>query len=228
MIDNKKGKGKGIMEKNIISNPWDDDYKDNQIAPIYEPLWDMLQLFLQSVSVKTVLDYGCGDGNYSFLMGKKGIDVLGIDISAKAIEKAVSHKEHCKDERCGFICHNSIPDNLPSDSLDAVVMLNSYHCLAYKERSSLIAQTNRVLKKNGYFFASVLALEDESYPRNDWNEIEKNTFDDGQGRLFHFFSSDELAAELKGLEILDNRMLQNIHPEIGRKSALFVITAKKT
>ncbi|MCG8482730.1 MAG: class I SAM-dependent methyltransferase [Clostridia bacterium] len=216
------------MEKNMISNPWDDDYKDNEKLPIYEPLWDMLQLFLKSVSVKTVLDFGCGDGIYSFLMGKSGVNVLGIDISTKAIEKAKLHKERYGDERCSFICYNSIPDNLPSDSFDAVVMLNSYHCLINKERSRIVAQINRVLKKNGYLFTSVLALEDESYPRDDWKEIEKNTFDDGKGRIFHFFSSDELSAEFKGLEILDNTMLQNVHPEIGRKSALYVITAKKT
>lgn len=219
------------MGKNMISNisnPWDDDYRGNQMEPIYEPLWRMLQLFLQNVSVKTVLDFGCGDGSYSFLMGKSGVNVIGIDISTKAIKKASLHKKSYKDERCRFICHNSIPENLPNDSFDAVVMLNSYHCLTYKERSSLIVQINRVLKKNGYLFASILALEDESYPRKDWKEIEVNTFDDGKGKTFCFFSAEELLAELKGFEILDNRMLQNIHPDSGRKSALFVITAKKT
>lgn len=211
----------------MISNPWDEDYCSNQIKDIYEPLWEMLQFFLQNSSVKSVLDFGCGDGNYSFLMGKNGVNVTGIDISTKAIEKANFHKKSNQDERCNFICHNSIPDSVPSESFDAVVMLNSYHCLAHVERLSIIEQVNRVLKKNGIIFASLLALEDESYPRESWSEIEKNTFDDGKGKIFHFFSSDEFSAELKGLKIVDNKMLQNIHPELGRKSALFIITAKK-
>jgi SAM-dependent methyltransferase len=209
------------------SKVWDDKYKGDQLEPIYEPLWQRLQLFLEKVPVKTILDFGCGDGNYSFLLGNNGFDVFGIDISTNAIKKATLHKESCKDEKCDFVCHNLIPDDLPNDSFDAVVMLNSYHCLNDKERSTIIVQINRVLKKGGYFFASVLALEDESYPRNNWEEIEDSTFDDGEGKIFHFFSSEGLSSELKGLEILDNSMLQAIHPDMGRKSALFVITAKR-
>ncbi len=66
-------------------------------------------------------------------------------------------------------------------------MLNSFHCLTYDERSNILIQVKRVLKRNGYLFASALALEDESYPRHEWKEIEENTFDDGTGRKFHFF-----------------------------------------
>jgi len=214
------------MNSNILS-PWDNEYKGNQINPIYEPLWNMLQIFLQNISIKTVIDYGCGDGIYSFLMGESGLNVIGIDISERAIEKAISHKENYQDEKCRFICNNSIPDNLTNESFDAVIMLNSYHCLTYNERSILLIQIKRILKKDGYIFASILSIDDESYPRKDWNEIEENTFEDGKGKMFHFFTFDELSNELNGFEILDNKMLQNVHPEIGRKSALFVITAKK-
>jgi len=214
------------MNANIIS-PWENEYKGNQINPIYEPLWNMLQLFLQDISIKTVIDYGCGDGIYSFLMGERGLNVIGIDISERAIEKAISNLENYQVKKCRFICNNSIPDYLSNESFDAVIMLNSYHCLTYKERSNLLIQIKRILKKDGYFFASILSIDDESYPRKDWKEIEENTFDDGKGKMFHFFTFDELSTELNGLEILDNKMLQNVHPEIGRKSALFVITAKK-
>ncbi|MBU1014738.1 MAG: class I SAM-dependent methyltransferase [Bacteroidetes bacterium] len=209
-----------------ISSPWDDEYNGSQIGPIYEPLWTMLQVFLHNLSIKTVLDFGCGDGKYSFLIGESGLNVIGIDNSVRAIEKATSYKQDHKDDRCRFLCNNHIPINLPNESIDAVIMLNSYHCLTNKERSNILNQVNRVLKKNGCLFVSVLAIDDESYPRNEWKEIDVNTFDNGKGKIFHFFSPNELSMELKGFEILDNRMLQNIHPETGRKSALYVITAR--
>jgi 2-polyprenyl-3-methyl-5-hydroxy-6-metoxy-1,4-benzoquinol methylase len=209
-----------------ISNPWDNEYKGNQMSSLYEPLWNMLQIFLQTFSINTVLDYGCGDGAYSFRMGENGLNVVGIDVSKTAIEKAISYKQSHKDEKCKFICNNHIPDNLPDESFDAVVMLNSYHCLTHMERSNELKRINRVLKKNGYIFASVLTIDDESYPRKDWKEIEVNTFDDGKGKIFHFFSSDELSMEMNIFEIMNNRILQNIHPSIGRKSALFIVTAK--
>jgi len=81
------------------------------------------------------------------------------------------------------------------------------------------------LKQGGVLFASVLDEEDESYPRNEWKEIEPNTFDDGTGRVFHFYSRDELDEEFKGFSITECTTLQNIHPEVGRRSALFVLTA---
>jgi SAM-dependent methyltransferase len=210
-----------------ISNPWESDYKGNQLTSVYESLWDMLQTFIQMLPIKTVLDFGCGDGAYSFLMGEKGLDVTGVDISATAIKRAVAHKNDCKDEKCRFITHHSIPDNLPNDSFDAVVMLNSYHCLTGSERQGIISQARRVLKPEGFLFISVLALEDESYPRQDWIEIESNTFEDTIGKKFHFFSFEELKVELKDFEIQENNILQNIHPAVGRKSALLIVLAKK-
>lgn len=214
------------MSQNVF-NPWDRDYGNNQIGPVYVPLWEILNSFLQSYFIKTVLDFGCGDGNYAFLIGRKGIHVTGIDISVKAINKAKRYKKIYGDEKCDFFCGNSIPDGLPDCSFDSILMLNSYHCLNYEERSNVMVQANRILKPEGFFFASVLALEDESYPRKNWREIEDNTFDNGEGKVFHFFSSDELSTELKEFEILDHKMLQNIHPDIRRKSALHVIAAKR-
>jgi 2-polyprenyl-3-methyl-5-hydroxy-6-metoxy-1,4-benzoquinol methylase len=213
------------MISNILS-PWDKDYEGTQFSPVYEPLWHMLQMFLQSVPVKSVLDFGCGDGNYSFHMKEEGLQVTGIDISTRAIEKAITHTNSCKGEKIEFIRHDSIPDDFPNDSFDVVLMLNSLHCLTCKERSNILIQVKRVLKKNGYLFASVLSLKDESYPRQEWKEIERNTFDDWTGKKFHFYSFDELEDELKGLRILEKRVLQNIHPEVGRRSVLFVVTAK--
>jgi len=209
-----------------IVNPWDKDYECTELSPIYEALWSMLRAFLQSVPVKTVLDFGCGDGNYSFLMKEMGLQVTGIDVSARAIEKGKGHQHHHKAGRVDFISHGSIPESIPNDSFDVVVMLNSLHCLMNNERSIILEEIKRVLKSDGYLFASVLSLEDESYPREEWEEVEAHTFDDGTGKTFHFFSFDELSGELEGLRISESRVLQNIHPEVGRKSVLFVVAAK--
>lgn len=199
------------------SNPWDNDYANNQLKPIYEPLYEMLQSFLQSFSIHSVLDFGCGDGNYSFLIGCNGIEVTGIDISKNAIEMATRYKDSCNNETCKFICCNSIPDLLHENSFDAVIMLNSYHCLNHRERANIRGQINRVLKKGGYLFASVLSLVDESYPRECWLEIEQNTFADGKGKVFHFFSSEELLAELEGFKILNNSVLKIYIPILGKR-----------
>ena len=167
----------------MTPNPWDTDYKDTRPNPVYTPLWQMLEQFLQTLPGKSLLDFGCGDGNYSRLMMEKGFKVTGIDVSGKAIENALANTGNTVE----FIRCGAIPDDIPDSAFDAVVMLNSLHCLRFGERANLLSQVQRVLKKEGCLFASVLSLEDESYPRHNWEEIEPGTFDDGTGRIFHFF-----------------------------------------
>lgn len=203
-------------------NPWDKDYENTAFSLIYEPLWYMLQSFLDGVGRNTVLDFGCGDGTYACLMAERGSKVMGIDISEAAIKKAATRR--CP--QCSFIKSHCIPRDLPSHSFDVVVMLNSFHCLTHDHRQELLGQVRRVLKQRGHFFASVLSLDDESHPRQEWQTISPGTFVDDTGRLFHFFSAPELENELSWLNIQEIRALQNIHPACGRKSSLFVVTAQ--
>lgn len=206
------------------AHAWDHEYEDTRVSPVYEPLWHMLQSFLGSVPASTVLEFGCGDGTYACQMSKMGIRITGIDISGNAIKKATARK--CSN--CTFFTHDSIPDHLSNESFDAVVVLNSLHCLTRDCRSQLLSQVKRVLKQNGHFFASVLAMKDESYPRQEWKETEPNTFLDEFGKTFHFFSETELIEELADFQITEIRLLQNIHPACGKRSALFVVTAIST
>lgn len=212
------------METTALS-PWDTDYKGTEPSPVYEPLWHMLQQFLGDFPATSVLDFGCGDGNYAYLMAEEGLRVTGVDISLRAVEKAVALGSARTNGRCRFMRHDSIPEDVPDGSFDVVVMLNVLHCLTLKERVDLLVKAKRVLKQGGVLFASVLDVEDESYPRHEWTEIEPHTFDDGTGKLFHFYSREELAEELKGFSISECDMLRNIHPDVGRQSALFVVTA---
>lgn len=210
------------MEKSKPS-PWEDEYQGSEQAPIYEPLWKILEQFLEKHPCKSILDYGCGDGNYSVLMQKPGCHVLGIDVSAKAIEIA---RNSCSSENVSFLTENTIPESLPDNSFDGVVLLNLLHCLSNNERPLLLQKIKRVLKNNGYLFASLLSKNDESYPRHEWEEVETGTFDDGAGKLFHFFDLEEIAREFNGIKIIQTEVLENIHPDLGRKSSLHVVAGQ--
>lgn len=204
------------------ANPWDKEYEDTGFSPVYEPLWNMLQSFLDCVPNNTVLDFGCGDGTYACLMAKRGSTVTGIDISEIAVTKAKTRG--CP--QCSFLTRDSISHDLTSSSFDLVVMMNSLHCLTHDQRHKVLGQVRRVLKPRSHFFASVLSLADESYPRKEWRVISPGTFVDDAGKLFHFFSAPELENELSWLDIQETRVLENMHPACGRKSSLFVVTAQ--
>jgi|GEM_PF-4913768 len=208
----------------VRKNSWDKDYENTDLSPVYDPLWEMLQSFLERVPAGRVLDFGCGDGPYACLIADQGFKVAGIDISNVAINKAASRG--CR--HCSFVRHDSIPHDWQEDSFDLVVMLNSLHCLDDNQRQKLFGQVRRVLKPHGHFFASALSLADESYPRHEWQNLNPGTFVDEAGRLFHFFSVQELEGELSWLDIQEIKVLENIHPQCGRKSSLFVVMAQLT
>jgi hypothetical protein len=74
---------------------------------------------------------------------------------------------------------------------------------------------------------SVLSLKDESYPREEWLEVEPGSFVDPSNKIFHFFSENEIRTELRGFSVSTFQELQKPHPDTGRESALFVIAADR-
>jgi len=210
-----------------LSSAWDTEYLSNEMGPIYEPLWRNVSDRLLSVSTGKIIDFGCGDGKYSFLLNDMGFDISGIDLSSKAIKLAKKIQNERGIEGIEFAVHDSIPNQIPDNSINAVVMLNTYHCLASSLRKIVINSVARVLAQQGLLILSALSLEDESYPRNKWIEIASNTYNDGAGKLFHFFSKDELVAELYSFEITSIEKLENIVPSVGKKSSLYVVFAGK-
>ncbi len=96
-------------------------------------------------------------------------------------------------------------------------MLNVLHCLSNLKRAELLGQARRVLKTEVVFFASVLSINDESYPRNEWTEVEPSTFDDGSGKLFHFFTLEEITNEFEFLIGYKWIYWKNVHPENWKK-----------
>ena len=76
----------------ISNNGWDVEFSGRSVGEIYPDLARFLENFLcQLPSGSKIIDIGCGDGKYSFLMADKGFDVLGTDSSVVAIEVASEH-----------------------------------------------------------------------------------------------------------------------------------------
>ena len=58
-------------------------YSKSERSPIWGPVWKQLEL-----QGKHVLDYGCGDGRFSFELARHGALVQGIDISESLVQMA--------------------------------------------------------------------------------------------------------------------------------------------
>jgi SAM-dependent methyltransferase len=79
-------------------------------TPLHKIPWDVaeppaaLVHLIESGQVRTgrVVDFGCGGGNYSIYLARRGFDVTGVDISPTAIEIA-GRRATQQGVRCNFV-----------------------------------------------------------------------------------------------------------------------------
>ncbi len=104
---------------------------------------------------KTVLDYGCGDGSYSFMFEQHDTkQVFGFDISQEMI--AIAHNKlaiYKKDARIQFIVGdgNSLP--YADNTFDIVVA--NFVLVHFDDLQKYLQEVRRVLKDGGYFVATI-------------------------------------------------------------------------
>lgn len=111
-----------------------------------------------SGNVKTILDQGCGTGEYSELFKTK--KYLGLDNNKLDISYA---KKHYKGK---FIYGNAIKMDFPDSSFDCVFAVGLHHHLDNNSVKKAIVEAIRVLKKGGKYI-----ILDATYPRSRLNLI---------------------------------------------------------
>jgi ubiquinone/menaquinone biosynthesis C-methylase UbiE len=109
-------------------------------------------------TAKTILDQGCGTGEYSLLFGDK---YVGIDINEKNIEFA---KKRYPGE---FILGTAVEmTKVKSNSFDVVFAVGLHHHLPEKQAKQAIEESLRVAKNGGK-----IIIVDAMWPKNSLNII---------------------------------------------------------
>ena len=127
-------------------NHWYDGwFYDFFIAPNQDRLFALIKTFIDSNS--SVVDVGCGTGRFSFSIADKCISVLGIDLSARNIDKAKSNLAKNPNETILFA--NSKVADLISQNLhfDYAVMTYVIHEVNEDERINLLNELSQIADK---------------------------------------------------------------------------------
>jgi len=97
---------------------------------------------------KSLLDLGCGTGQYSNLMTKLKLDVVGVDRSSSMLN--IAKKKYKKNKRLSFIKSNIQNMNLKKkfDIVSALFHILSYHT-SEKEIDKFFSKSYLHLNKNG-------------------------------------------------------------------------------
>jgi 2-polyprenyl-6-hydroxyphenyl methylase / 3-demethylubiquinone-9 3-methyltransferase len=117
---------------------------------------------LSRMSGKRVLDVGCGGGILSDAMARKGANVLGIDLSTKALKVAQLHAMEAGTPSVEYreIAAESLADEMPGqfDTVTCMEMLEHV-----PDPSSVVAACAKLAKPGGWLFFSTLNRNPKSF-----------------------------------------------------------------
>jgi SAM-dependent methyltransferase len=125
---------------------------------------------------KTLMDLGCGTGEYSKLMTNLGLEVLGVDISPHMLK--IARKKYSKNKKLKFF-HSGINNLKINKKFDIISAL--FHILSYqtnnKNINSFFHTSQKYLNKDGilifdfWFKDGVLNLREPIKYRHIENKI---------------------------------------------------------
>jgi len=186
-------------------NVWNETFKEKGKVFI-KPQRDMPRIIkiFKKHNVKKVLDLGCGSGRHLVFLAKHGFDTYGIDIAKYGVSMS---RNWLKEEELKAnlkVC--DIYKKLPykDNFFDAIVSTRTLHHEKIGKIRKLIKEMERILRKNGLIFITVLNFK--YIPKNEMKQIAPRTFIHLKGNdvgLPHYkFDESMLSAEFKNFKVL--------------------------
>lgn len=120
------------------------DFKE-EVSSLYN---ETLQIALAN-QVKTLIDIGCGQGDFCLLTQKNGIKTLGVDLSSKQIELA--SKKDIKVKCCDI---KDIDEKFEC----ATAIFDVLNYIPKKELSNFLQYTYNLLEEDGFFIFDINTL----------------------------------------------------------------------
>ncbi len=137
-----------MIQKNVNTHEYVGYQKPVDLKRLYFIASNLAQH--KSASGTKVLDVGCGNGNISMFLGSLGFEVLGIDVSEKAINKA---KQLNNLPNVKFKAVSAEELSLLDTKYDAIICSEVLEHLVTPEDT--LSAISKILKKDGLLFVTV-------------------------------------------------------------------------
>ena len=137
-------------------------------------------------SGQRVLELGCGNGKTLSALTRLDNEVVGLDHSINALQS-------CLESSSAHLVQGDVR-SLPfrEASFDTVLMLHLLEHLVEADRLKAVREARRVLRPGGQVLVRVFSVRDMRFGKGI--EVEKNTFQRGNGILYHYFEAAELSS----------------------------------
>lgn len=173
---------------------------------------------------RDILDFGCGDGAFSYLMAQRGARVSGIDLAEEAVAFANRRHGELGTGANGFFVESCYETHFPSSSFDGVLSTDVIEHVQDQQR--FLAEIDRVLRPGGTAVIStpIRLTEDpldplhvvEWFPR-DFAALIRGTFPDARFFDSHPVFWAECSQRSKLLRTLTNLLSFYSNPFLHRR-----------
>jgi SAM-dependent methyltransferase len=113
----------------MVQRDWDEHYQDGFLPwDTDEPdpnLVDTVQRL--GLNPGRALDIGCGTGTHAVWLASLGFEVLGVDVSGRAIERAEARAKAAAAEKCTFATLDFLSETPPGQPFDFVYDRGCFH-----------------------------------------------------------------------------------------------------
>jgi len=164
----------------------------------------VINWLLEQKEGKKILDYCCGNGDFSILLAKNGANVTGIDISGTSIQNAknAASKEG-PSAKVAFFVMDAEKTSFSDNYFDLIVCLGVLHHLntssAFKELSRILKPDGKIICDEPLVYNPIFQLYRKITPhlRTNWEadhvlskrdlNISRQYFNKIETRFFHLF-----------------------------------------
>jgi len=184
------------------------DWTNYQKRTLDNDVSNLLKYFLDNYQVKTAIDLGCGSGNETVYMVKRGIKVISIDrqLNENFILSRLDEKEN---KNVSFI-----ESDFESVVLPKADMIGAFFSIPFcnpKHFNELWDKIYNSLNDNGYFVGQLFG------DRDAWSENSN----------INTFKLEEVKEYLKDYEVLKLEEVEYVRKEDNKKWHFFDIIARK-
>jgi SAM-dependent methyltransferase len=159
---------------------------------------------LNKNGAKKVLDLGCGSGWLAVYLARQGFEVVGVDVSAQAINLANTWASQ-EDLKISFDVADASQLQYQAGSFDAVVANSIFEHFPIKQAQQLTDKVNSMLKDDGVFigcFDKVGGGPGEYYTLEDGTHV--YTDKARKGMMLRRYELAELQDLFKAFKAMEN------------------------
>ncbi len=162
--------------------------------------WGYWEDFLIACKGKKVLDMGCGTGDATVYMYKRGINVCGMDLSDGMLRMATKNSDDIFWIK-GDVCNCPFPDK----SFDGIVLSYTINHLNKEMCDQTFKEINRLLRDEGYLLVA--------YHVGEGEELVVEPLNPSLKIYYRYYTRDYISELLPGFRLISYNQRESLNPE---------------